>query len=70
MQFDGAGNLLVVQQGAGIVGLVLQDGGGTCLRIESSKNVIENKSVWGRTPHIQTKLTFPNKAQPWHRPIR
>ena len=56
MQFDSAGNLLVVQQGAGIVNLVLQDQGGTCLSVKSRKNVIENKSVCCDNPR------YPNKA--------
>ena len=45
LQFDSSGNLLVVQQGAGIVNLVLQDDGGTCLSVKSSKNVVENSDV-------------------------
>lgn len=72
MQFDSAGNLLVVQQGTGIVNLVLQDEGRTCLSVKSSKNVIENKSVCCDNPNTpqKKKLTFPDKAQPWYRLIR
>ena len=45
MEFDGDGNLLVVQQGAGLINLVLNDGGGTCLSVKSSKNVVQNSGV-------------------------
>ncbi|MCJ1352179.1 MAG: hypothetical protein MMC33_002163 [Icmadophila ericetorum] len=45
MEFDGDGNLLVVQQGAGLINLVLNDGGGTCLSVKSSKNVVQNSGL-------------------------
>lgn len=40
--FDTLGNLLVVQQGVGIVNLVFQDDGGTCLGVKSNRKVISN----------------------------
>lgn len=43
--FDSAGNLLVLQQGAGIANLVFQDGGGTCLSVKSKRDVINDKNV-------------------------
>lgn len=45
LQFDSAGNLLVVQAGSGIVNLALQDNGGTCLSVKSRKNVVQNGGV-------------------------
>lgn len=45
ISFDSAGNLLVLQQGAGIANIVFQDGGGTCLSVKSSRNVIKDKNV-------------------------
>lgn len=40
--FDTLGNLLVVQQGDGIINLVFQDDGGTCLSVKSNRKVISN----------------------------
>jgi len=45
IQFDSAGNLLVVEQGAGLTALTLQDNGGACLSVKSSKRVVENTGV-------------------------
>ena len=45
IQFDGSGNLLVVQQDEGIVALDFQDDGGTCLTVKSRTNVVENTAV-------------------------
>ena len=45
MEFDSKGNLLVVQQGAGIINLALKDEGGRCLSVMSSKKVVENSGV-------------------------
>ena len=45
MQFDSAGNLLVVEAGSGIVNLALQDNGGTCLSVKSTKTVVNNTGV-------------------------
>lgn len=45
IQFDDNGNLLVVQQGKGIVALDFQDDGGTCLSAKSSTNVVDNAAV-------------------------
>ena len=45
IEFDSEGNLLVVQQGAGIVNLELQDAGGTCVTVKSKRNVVTNSTV-------------------------
>ena len=45
IEFDTDGNLLVVEAGVGITNLVLQDDGGTCLSVKSSKMVVANTSV-------------------------
>jgi hypothetical protein len=43
--FDTAGNLLVVQQGAGIVHLAFNDGGTTCLEVAKNMTLIDSPSV-------------------------
>ena len=45
IEFDTNGNLLVVEAGVGVTNLVLQDNGGTCLSVKSSKMVIANTGV-------------------------
>lgn len=45
IQFDSLGNLLVVQDGAGVANLVFQDDGGTCLTVKSKRDVIKNNDV-------------------------
>ncbi len=45
IRFDSKGNLLVVQQGAGIINLAFTDHGGTCLSVDKTKSVINNSSV-------------------------
>ena len=45
IQFDSAGNLLVVQSGAGIESLQLQDNGGTCVSVKSKKTVLKSDVV-------------------------
>ena len=45
IQFDNAGNLLVVQAGAGIESLQLQDNGGTCMSVKSKKTVVYASAV-------------------------
>ena len=45
IQFDTAGNLLVVQSGTGIVNLALQDDGGVCLSVKSQKTVVTSSEV-------------------------
>lgn len=45
IQFDSAGNLLVVQSGAGVANLVFQDDGGVCLSVKSQKTVIDASEV-------------------------
>lgn len=45
IQFDSLGNLLVVQDGAGVANLVFQDDGGTCLTVKSTRDVIKDSDV-------------------------
>ena len=45
IQFDTAGNLLVVQSGAGIANLAFQDDGGTCLTVKTKKTVVSASAV-------------------------
>ena len=45
IEFDSSGNLLVVQAGAGIESLQLQDGGGTCITVKSRKTVVQASAV-------------------------
>ena len=45
IEFDTSGNLLVVQAGAGIESLQLQDAGGTCIIVKSKKTVIQAGAV-------------------------
>ena len=45
IEFDSAGNLLVVQAGAGIESLQLQDDGGTCVSVKSKKTVVQASAV-------------------------
>ena len=45
IQFDTAGNLLVVQSGAGIISLAFLDDGGTCLSVKNKKTVIDANAV-------------------------
>lgn len=45
IEFDNAGNLLVVQAGAGIASLQLQDNGGTCVSVKSKKTVVQASAV-------------------------
>ncbi|KAL8949658.1 MAG: hypothetical protein Q9222_004259 [Ikaeria aurantiellina] len=67
--FDTAGNLMVVEAGAGVTNLALQDDGETCLTVKSQKTVIENSglnhglalSQDGRTLYAST----PEAAYSW-----
>ncbi|KAG9230707.1 hypothetical protein BJ875DRAFT_471416 [Amylocarpus encephaloides] len=43
--FDTSGNLLVVEQGEGIVHISLNDGGTTCLNVANKRDVIDNDSL-------------------------
>ncbi len=43
--FDTLGNLLVVQQDVGIINLVFQDDGGTCLSVQSQREVISSSEA-------------------------
>lgn len=45
MQLDSRGNLLVVQQGVGIVHLQFTDGGGTCLTLAKQTTLVTNSVV-------------------------
>ena len=45
IQFDNAGNLLVLQAGKGIESLQLADAGGTCVWAASSQTVVSDTAV-------------------------
>ena len=45
IQFDDAGNLLVLQAGKGIVSLQLDDAGGICVWAPSKQTVVSNTAV-------------------------
>ena len=45
LQFDSNGNLLIVEQEKRISSHVLQDDGGTCVRVKSSKDLINDENV-------------------------
>lgn len=45
IQFDNAGNLLVLQAGKGVVSLQLDDAGGACVWAASRQTVISNTAV-------------------------
>ena len=45
IEFDSAGNLLVIQAGVGIESLQLQDNGGTCVSVKSKKTVLQASAV-------------------------
>lgn len=45
IQFDDAGNLLVLQAGQGIVSLQLDDAGGICVWAPSNQTIVSNTAV-------------------------
>ena len=45
IQFDTAGNLLVVQSGVGIASLTFQDAGGVCLSVKTRQTVVDAGEV-------------------------
>ena len=46
IMFDTAGRLLVVQSGYGLTSLELDDGGGDCVSVNGSHDVVVDSSVW------------------------
>ncbi|MCJ1443437.1 MAG: hypothetical protein MMC23_003935 [Stictis urceolatum] len=60
--FDSSGNLLVLEAGKGLSSHVIQDDGGTCVSIKSSKNMISDRDLThglalspdGRTVYVST----------------
>jgi glucose/arabinose dehydrogenase len=52
--FDSSGNLLVVQQGAGIVHLQFDDGGSTCLDVSKKTYLINSTGV----SHARDSIIF------------
>jgi glucose/arabinose dehydrogenase len=64
MIFDSSGNLLVVQQGAGIVHLVFDDGGSTCLDVSKKTYLVNSTSVsGGRALKVYLLIRI---AEPWN----
>jgi hypothetical protein len=45
LQFDSAGNLLVLEAGSGLSSHKVQDNGGTCVSVTDSKTLIDDKEV-------------------------
>jgi hypothetical protein len=43
--FDTAGNLLVIEQGRGVIAYTLNDAGGGCLSVKNSTTVVQDFSV-------------------------
>ena len=67
IEFDSAGNLLVVQAGAGIASLQLQDNGGTCITVKSKKTVVQASTVSRVIVIYVLYVTkMPYAAQPWY----
>ena len=75
IHFDTLGNLLVVQAGAGITNLVLQDNGGTCVRVKSKKDVINNDDVGIHfvlpDPYVHLVIAepWPGSVKRWKNPL-
>jgi glucose/arabinose dehydrogenase len=63
--FDSSGNLLVVQQGAGIVHLQFDDGGSTCLAVSKKTHLINSTSV-SDTNSSQRRLLISSLAKSWN----
>lgn len=55
--FDTAGNLIVVESGAGITNLALQDNGDTCLSVKNRKVVIKNSGV-SIQPYADSTISY------------
>ena len=45
LQFDSAGNLLVIESGKGLTSFQLQDNGGACLSVREQKTLIDDGDV-------------------------
>ena len=56
IQFDNAGNLLVLQAGKGIESLQLADAGGTCVWAASSQIIVSNTAVSPSNEDLCIKL--------------
>lgn len=69
IQFDDAGNLLVLQSGKGIVSLQLDDAGGSCIWVVSNQTVVSNTALnHGMTLSTDGKTLFasdPTAAYSW-----
>ena len=68
IQFDTAGNLLVVQQGAGVEKLTFKDNGGTCLQEQDRNTVVNNNDV-GSLSRSCAIVCTDLAAQSWTRPF-
>ena len=70
LQFDRSGNLLVVEAGKGISSHQLQDDGGICVSVKSSRDVVGGAGgvgVCDSAPWVTNPADFHmNSAQPWH----
>ena len=63
--FDSKGNLLVVQQGVGIIHLAFDDGGSTCLDVSKETNLITSSNVSG-TKASEECLLIPHQVKSWN----
>ena len=66
--FDTAGNLMVVESGAGISKLALQDDGGNCLSVRERTAVVQNREVT-ESPACVRPASQISPAKPRPRPI-
>ena len=66
--FDTAGNLIVVESGAGISKLALQDDGGNCLSVRERTVVVQNREVT-ESPACVRPASQISPAKPRPRPI-
>lgn len=73
--FDGSGNLLVVQKGAGIVHLAFDDGGSTCLDVKKKTFLVNSTDVGspkiesGREKLTVNSLIMESHSQTMERPF-
>ena len=58
IQFDSQGNLLVVQKGVGVSSHKLQDNGGSCVSVGSSKMVVRDTSVSQHSSWLASRISI------------
>lgn len=70
IEFDSAGNLLVIQAGAGIESLQLQDNGGTCVSVKSRKTVLQANAVSRVFSKLGINAETSYAAESWYSSIK